>query len=308
MVNPSVISPPGITPTIAAAPTGVARGRRWNRASLSRAALVVPVLAFFLVVFVYPVGSMMLRSFLDVPAGAGAFANFAWFFGDESNMRIFFKTLSTATWVTVCCALVAYPMAYAMLLARGAWQVAILAVVLLPFWISLVVRNFAWVIILQDRGVLNAILGFFLIEPVSLLGTTTAVTVAMTQVLLPFLVLPIYSSMRAIDKNLTRAALVLGAHPVVAFFTVFLPLSLPGVFAGALLVFVLALGFYVTPAMLGSPSNAMLSQIIVNQIERLLAWGRGSAIATVLLVTTLLVLMLGAWLTRRLRRGVATSR
>src|SRR5207245_2620052 len=139
--------------------------------------------------------------------------------GDESNMRIFFKTLSTATWVTVCCVLVAYPMAYAMLLARGAWQVAILAVVLLPFWISLVVRNFAWVIILQDRGVLNAILGFFRIEPVSLLGTTTAVTVAMTQVLLPFLVLPIYSSMRAIDKNLTRAALVLGAHPVVAFFT-----------------------------------------------------------------------------------------
>jgi putative spermidine/putrescine transport system permease protein len=125
----------------------------------------------------------------------------------------------------------------------------------------------------------------------------------MTQVLLPFIVLPVYSSMRGIDPNLMRAALVLGARPVTAFFTVFLPLSLPGVFAGALLVFVLALGFYITPAMLGSPSQAMLAQLIFTQIDQLLAWGRGSAMATGLVVTTVAVLGLGALATRSSRRG-----
>jgi putative spermidine/putrescine transport system permease protein len=274
--------------------------RRWR---LARAALIVPVIAFFVICFLYPVVVMMLKGFTDVPTGAGPLANFAWFFGDETNMRIFFKTVSTAAWVTVSCVLVAYPMAYAMSVANGTWRLVILGVVLLPFWTSIVVRNFAWVIILQDRGALNYVLDGIGLPPLSLLGTSTAVTLGMTQVLLPFVVLPVYSSIRAIDPNLMRAALVLGARPVTAFMTVFLPLSLPGVFAGALLVFVLALGFYITPAMLGSPREAMLSQLIFTQIDQLLDWGRGSAMATSLLVTTVAVLALGSLLTRSSRRS-----
>jgi putative spermidine/putrescine transport system permease protein len=194
-----------------------------------------------------------------------------------------------------------------MMRARGVWKLAILGVVLLPFWTSAVVRNFAWVVILQDRGVLNYVLSLVGAPPVSILGTATAVTIGMAQVLLPFAVLPIYASMQKIDASLMRAALMLGARPVVAFFTVFLPLSMTGVFAGAVLVFVLSLGFYVTPAILGSPRDAMLPQIIYVQVTELLAWGRSSAMAVVLLVTTVGILAGGAVMTRTLRNRIGTK-
>ena len=195
-----------------------------------------------------------------------------------------------------------------MLRAKGAWKLAILGVVLLPFWTSAVVRNFAWVVILQDRGALNYLLALLGIAPVSILGTSTAVTIGMAQVLLPFAVLPIYTAMQKIDPNLVRAALMLGARPIVAFTTVFLPLSLTGVFAGALLVFVISLGFYVTPAMLGSARETMLPQLIFRQIDELLAWGHASAMATVLLLTTVGILVAGALLTRTLRHRIGGTR
>lgn len=278
--------------------------RRTGRWRLTRSALVVPVLLFFAAFFLYPMAMMVAKGLTDTPAGASPWANFAWFFGDEANMRIYRHTLWTALRVTLFCVLVAYPMAYAMLRARGAWKLAILGVVLLPFWTSAVVRNFAWVVILQDRGVLNYLLALVGVAPVSILGTSTAVTIGMAQVLLPFAVLPIYTAMQKIDPNLVRAALMLGARPAVAFTTVFLPLSLTGVFAGALLVFVLSLGFYVTPAMLGSARETMLPQLIFRQIDELLAWGHASAMATVLLLTTVAILAAGALLTRTLRHRI----
>jgi putative spermidine/putrescine transport system permease protein len=269
--------------------------------------LAIPVLAFLGAVFLYPILMMIVKSVTDVPADGNNWANFAWFFSDETNMRIYWNTLLTAWRVTVFCILVAYPMAYAIICAKGVWKLAILGVVLLPFWTSAVVRNFAWVVILQDRGVLNYLLALVGIAPVSLLGTSTAVTIGMSQVLLPFAVLPIYTTMQKIDQNLVRAALMLGARPVVAFATVFLPLSLTGVFAGAILVFVLTLGFYVTPAILGSVREAMLPQIIFRQVTDLLAWGRASAMSVVLLVTTIAILGVGAMLTRTLRDRIGTK-
>lgn len=278
-----------------------------RRLVLTRKALLLPVLAFFAVFFFYPLLTLILRSVTDVPAGATMWANFGWFFEEESNLRIYGRSLLTAARVTIFCVLVAYPMAYAMLRARGSWKLVILGVVLLPFWISTVVRNFAWVVILQDQGVLNYLLGLAGIPAVSILGTKTAVTVGMAQVLLPFAVLPIYTSMQRIDPNLIRAALMLGARPSVAFTLIFLPLSMTGVLAGALLVFVLSLGFYVTPAMLGSPQDSMFAQIIFRQISELLAWGRSSALATILLVTTIAILALGALLTRGLRNRIGAK-
>jgi putative spermidine/putrescine transport system permease protein len=278
--------------------------RRAGRWRFTRTVLVVPVLLFFAAFFLYPMAMMVAKGLTDIPAGAGPWANFAWFFGEEANMRIYRHTLWTALRVTLFCVLVAYPMAYAMLRAKGAWKLAILGVVLLPFWTSAVVRNFAWVVILQDRGVLNYLLALVGIAPISILGTSTAVTIGMAQVLLPFAVLPIYTAMQKIDPNMVRAALMLGARPMVAFTTVFLPLSLTGVFAGALLVFVLSLGFYVTPAMLGSARETMLPQLIFRQIDELLAWGHASAMATVLLLTTVAILAVGALLTRTLRHRI----
>ena len=271
---------------------------------MTRKMLLLPVLLFFVVFFLYPIATMIARSVTDTPPGAGTLANFAWFFRDETNMRIYWHTLLTAARVTVFCILVAYPMAYAIIRANGVWKLVILGVVLLPFWTSAVVRNFAWVVILQDRGVLNYLLAYVGLQPVSILGTSTAVTIGMAQVLLPFAVLPIYTAMQRIDPNLMRAAQMLGARPVVAFFAVFLPLSMTGVFAGAILVFVLSLGFYVTPAMLGSAREAMLPQIIFRQLDELLAWGRSSAMATVLLLTTVIILAAGSLLTRKLRHRI----
>jgi len=264
--------------------------------------LGLPVMAFMAVFFLYPAMVMFIQGFTDVPDGAGAASNYAWMFGEESNVRILSRTLLTAAGVTFCCVLVGYPVAYSMILATGRWRLVILGVVLVPYWTSFIVRNFAWIVILQKNGVLNQFLGLIGVEQVSLLGTTTAVMIGMTQMLLPFVVIPTFTTMRGIDPNLMRAATSHGAPPLVAFATVFLPLSLPGVFAGALLVFVMALGFYVTPAMLGSPTNAMLSQIIVTQVEQLLAWGRGSAMATVLLLSTILILAGGALMRKTLLR------
>jgi len=277
------------------------------KSRFTRTALLIPVLLFFAAFFFYPLLTMMAKSVTDVPEGAGALSNFQWFFTEESNLRIFGRTLTTAARVTTFCVLVAYPMAYAMVRARGAWKLAILGVVLLPFWISTVVRNFAWVVILQDRGVLNYLLELGGVPAISILGTKTAVTIGMAQVLLPFAVLPIYNAMQRIDPNLIRAALMLGARPSVAFTKVFLPLSAPGVIAGALLVFVLSLGFYLTPAMLGSPQDAMFAQIIFRQISELLAWGRSSAMATILLLTTIVILTVGSLLTRGMRNRSASQ-
>lgn len=288
-------------------PEAVVPKYRSRRLRITSPMLAIPVLAFLGAVFLYPILMMIVKSVTDVPADGNNWANFAWFFSDETNMRIYWNTLLTAWRVTVFCILVAYPMAYAIICAKGVWKLAILGVVLLPFWTSAVVRNFAWVVILQDRGVLNYLLALVGIAPVSLLGTSTAVTIGMSQVLLPFAVLPIYTTMQKIDQNLVRAALMLGARPVVAFATVFLPLSLTGVFAGAILVFVLTLGFYVTPAILGSVREAMLPQIIFRQVTDLLAWGRASAMSVVLLVTTIAILGVGAMLTRTLRDRIGTK-
>jgi putative spermidine/putrescine transport system permease protein len=174
----------------------------------------------------------------------------------------------------------------------------LLIAVLVPFWTSLMIRSFSWVIIFQQNGVLNNALAKVGIHTDGLLGTTTAVVVGMTQVLMPFAVLPIYAVMARIDRRLLIAAQSLGATPTSAFVRVFLPLSLRGVASGALLVFVLAIGFFITPALLGSPANTMASVLIQTRIGGLLDFAKGGALAGVLLVMTIAVLLIGALLMR----------
>jgi putative spermidine/putrescine transport system permease protein len=176
----------------------------------------------------------------------------------------------------------------------------LLIAVLLPFWSSLLVRTFAWQVILRDTGVINSFLidSGIVTEPLPLAFNTTGVILGMTHVLLPYMVLPLYAVMRRIDPEYGRAAASLGAPPISAFLRVFLPLSLPGILAGCLLVFVIALGFYITPAMLGSPREAMLSQYIVQQVQQRLDWGFGSAMAVLLMVLTLAILFVASRLVR----------
>jgi putative spermidine/putrescine transport system permease protein len=172
----------------------------------------------------------------------------------------------------------------------------LLIAVLLPFWSSALVRTFAWQVILRDTGIINTFLVDLgvVAEPLPLIRTTAGVIIGMSHILLPFMVLPIWAVLRRIDPEFSRAAANLGASPVTAFRRIVLPLSLPGLLAGCLLVFVLALGFYITPALLGGPRDQMISQLIVEQVERQLDWGFAAAISVLLMVATFAILLVAS--------------
>jgi putative spermidine/putrescine transport system permease protein len=167
----------------------------------------------------------------------------------------------------------------------------LMILVLLPFWTSLLVRTTAWIVLLQNEGIVNQALLFLRLidHPVRLIYNRFGVYVAMTHVLLPFMVLPLYGVMHAIKPVYMRAALSLGARPSVAFARVYLPLTLPGVGAGCLLVFILALGYYITPALVGGAADQMISYFIAFYTTDTVNWGMASALGAVLLVSTLVL-------------------
>jgi ABC-type spermidine/putrescine transport system permease subunit I len=165
--------------------------------------------------------------------------------------------------------------------------------VLVPFWTSILVRTYAWMVLLGRQGIINELLQSLGIidQPLRLLNTRFAVYVSMVHILLPFMILPLYSVMRGIDRSVLRAAEGLGARPSAVFRQVMLPLSLPGVAAGCLLVFILSLGFYITPALVGGPKDLMISVLIAQQVD-LFNWAFASALAAVLLVGALLIFVI----------------
>jgi putative spermidine/putrescine transport system permease protein len=246
--------------------------------------LIIPALLFLGAFFGVPLIRMAITS-LTEPSPA----NYLVFTESPLYLRVLGTTFRTAFIVTIICLLLGYPYAYAMHHAGPRLAALLTVAVLFPFWSSLLVRTYAWTVLLQDSGVINSVLrDLGLIgQPLALMRNSLGVTIGMSQILLPFMILPIYAVMRRIDPDLTPAASSLGARPFTAFRRVFLPLSLPGVLVGSLLVFVLALGFYITPALLGSPRDAMLSELIVNQVSQQLDFGVGAALAMVLLVLTL---------------------
>jgi putative spermidine/putrescine transport system permease protein len=274
-------------------------GRSLRRFDLA-ALLLVPTLALLAVFFVFPVGKIIGRAFTDhTSSPGGAFANLSWFFGDPTQVTILIRTFQTSFIVTAICLVVGYPYAYLLTIVGRRLQVLMLGIVIISCWQSILVRNYAWRILERENGVINDVLVFLGFNRVELLGTTRGVIIGMAHVMAPFMILPLYASMRTIDRRLLLAARSLGASPATAFRKVYFPLSLPGVMSGCLLVFVLSLGFYITPALLGSPDNSLVSQAIVLQINRLLDWGHAGAMSFVLLVTTLILLGLTAWATRR---------
>lgn len=239
-----------------------------------------------------------LRSVNDPPGiGLGNYVRFA---QDTGYVRFFLGTFRTAFITTAACLLLGYPYAYFMHVSRPRIAAVLLVAVLVPLWASALVRTFAWQILLNDTGMINALLlqlGL-ISEPLPLIRTPLGVVIGMTQVLLPFMVLILYAVMRKIDMDLPAAAASLGATPYVAFRRVFLPLTLPGVAGGSLIVFILALGFFITPALLGGPTDQMLSQVIVTQVSQRLDWGYGTAMAMLLLGATVGILMIAARLIR----------
>ncbi len=204
---------------------------------------------------------------------------------------ILVRTFSISAVVTLICILLGYPLAYwlASLNERRANLMMIL--VLLPFWTSVLVRIAAWIVLLQTNGLVNRFLMFTGLtgEPVPLLFNRLGVIIAMVHILLPFMILPLYSVMKSVPGNYVRAAVSLGSTPLAAFFRVYVPQTYPGVAAGGLLVFITSIGYYVTPALLGGPADQMLSYYVAQYTNVDVNWGMACALGSVLLVTTLLL-------------------
>lgn len=201
---------------------------------------------------------------------------------------ILLRTLWIAAVVTVICVILGFPVAY--LLANAPPRIAnlLLILVLVPFWTSLLVRIAAWVVLLQDQGLINdALIALGLIEkPLRLIYNRTGVIIAMVHVLLPFMIMPIYGVMKTVPPQLYRAGLSLGAPPTVSFLRVYLPQTKPGVFAGILLVFIMSVGYYITPALVGGANDQMISWFIAFYTTDTANWGLAAALGLVLLVTT----------------------
>jgi ABC-type spermidine/putrescine transport system permease subunit I len=280
-------------------PTDGRSGRPRGSPIVNRwALLAIPAVVFLVLFFLIPLIYIGARSVSEFPDGVepSLLANYERFFANEANVRVLGNTFWIAGLSTLCCLLIGYPYAYLMNIVPQRVAALLLIAVLVPFWSSLLVRTYAWEVILRDTGLINRmLLGLGVIEePLTIVRTTLGVLLGMTQILLPFMVLPLYAVMRRIDPEFTRAAANLGARPSTAFVRIFVPLSMSGVVAGSLLVFVLALGFYITPAILGSPRDTMISQFIANQVQQRLDWGMASAMAAILMILTFVVLLIAS--------------
>ena len=253
--------------------------------------LASPAVLTVMIVMVIPVGWLFYLSFLS-DDGSFSLEHYERMLESKAYGRIFWTTFKVSFLTTGICILLGYPLAYFLSQLPKRAATLCMLTVLLPFWTSLLVRTYAWLVLLQNKGLINNWgigLGLW-DEPLALVHNLTGTLIGMVHIMLPFLVLPLYGSMKAISTDYLKASSNLGAGPVQTFWNVFFPLSLPGLFAGALIVFVLCLGFFVTPAVLGGGKVIMVSNQITNNIELFFNWGAASALGVVLLAITLGIL------------------
>ncbi|RWP66977.1 ABC transporter permease [Mesorhizobium sp.] len=246
----------------------------------------LPALTLIALFFVVPVVALLLRSVTEPVPGL---QNYAILFGDGTYARVFFNTFLVATVVTAVTVIVAFPVAWMLAIMPPALGSIIFGIIILSMWTNLLTRTYAWMVLLQRTGVINrTLMDIGLIsEPLPLINNLTGVTIGMVYIMLPFMILPLVGTLRAIDPMTLRAAALCGASPFEAFRRILLPLSLPGIAAGGLMVFVMSLGYFVTPTLLGGTSNMMLAAMIAQMIQSLLNWGLGSAAAFILLLVTM---------------------
>ncbi|RWE34012.1 MAG: ABC transporter permease [Mesorhizobium sp.] len=280
-----------------------------RRESLRLLALLAPSLFLVCAIIIVPIGWLFWLSLFD-ETGAFSAANYARFFEQASYIKTFLTTFKVAFIVTGACVLLGYPLAYMLSqLPRRAASICLIFVIL-PFWTSVLVRTYAWLVILQRKGLINSwLIDLGVIsQPLSLANNFAGVVIGMTHILLPFLVLPLYASMKTIDTDCLRAGMNLGAGPAATFRQIFFPLSLPGLASGVVIVFVLCLGFFVTPALMGGGKVVMWAMRMEQTTSLYSNWGAGAALGVVLLVVTLALLGLFQWLLGARATGVWSSR
>lgn len=262
-------------------------------------ALTLPALLLIVVTMLLPVGWLFYLSVLS-DAGTFSLEHYRRMWEQPSYLRTFMTTFEVSFLTTGICVVLGYPLAYFLSeLPKRAANLCMIAV-LLPLWTSLLVRTYAWLVLLQRHGLINSWgmqLGLW-DEPLTLVHNLTGTLIGTVHVMLPFLVLPLYAAMRGIDRDLLKAAANLGAAPVRTFWSVFFPLSISGLTTGALIVFILCLGFYVTPAVLGGGKVIMVSNRIANDIDMFFNWGAASALGVVLLMLTVAVIAAASRLVR----------
>lgn len=248
-------------------------------------ALLLPALIFLAGVFVVPLIGVVLTAF---HAPHFSLAAFEYVFANSIYREVIATTFEISLLTTVCAAVAGYPIAYLIHGSGKRVKIALYMLVMLSFWVSMIVRSFAWITILGSNGILSTLFQYLGADSTldGLLYGEFSVVVGMANVLLPFMIFPILGTMDSIDTDLPNAGATLGAPPWQAFFRIFLPLSLPGLAAGCMLVFVLSLGFYITPTLLGGPDSVMISQIISRDVNETLNWPVAAAVSTLLLAAT----------------------
>jgi len=255
--------------------------------------LAAPSILTIIAVIMIPLGWLFYLSLIG-KGGEFSLVNYQKMIEYKSYARVYLTTFEVSFLTTLVCILIGYPLAYFLAQLPQRMAGIFMLTVLLPFWTSLLVRTYAWLVLLQKKGLLNE----FAIQiglwetPVKLVHNMTGTLIGMAHIMLPFLVLPLYGAMRRIEPDLMHAAANLGAKPAQAFWKVFFPMSLPGMVAGSLIVFVLCLGFYVTPAVLGGGRVVMVATQITAILENQFNWGAASALGVVLLIATLIILYL----------------
>jgi ABC-type spermidine/putrescine transport system permease subunit I len=261
-----------------------------NARSVTGWLLLAPTVAVLLMLFVFPLLIVLSRSFADP---APSVQNYTGLWRSTAFRNILINTFEIAAWTTAICLALGYPFAYQLSRLPRRLGQSLLAICLVPFFTAILARLYAWTIILGDAGIINSYLLRWGVvhQPVALLFNRTGVVIGMVHVMLPYMIIVLYSTMVAIDRSLLDAAASLGAGPFGAFRRVFLPLSLPGTYAGSLLVFIISLGFFVTPAVLGGGRDVTIATFVRQEIG-VLDWGAATAMATVLLVVTVALFFL----------------
>ena len=250
---------------------------------------VLPVLLCLLVFFLLPLFQVFWISLSDPAVGPD---NYIKLFDNRAIKRVVLTTLRICTITTVFSVVIGYMIAFAVAIAPPRTRSMLMFAILVPFWMSVLIRAFAWVTLLRSEGIINSFLmSFGLIStPLSMTNNEFGVLVGMVHYMVPYAVLPLLASMDGINPSLIAASRGLGAGPVQSFVKIFLPLTKPGIFAALILVFIMTLGFFVTPIILGGGKTVMIAEYITVQMQQTLRWGLASALATALLVVVLLLI------------------
>lgn len=269
------------------------RVERRNR--LAPIPYLAPVGLFLLGMYVYPIAHMLRLSLFDP---SFTLRHYQHLLMAPVYLQITLLTFRIAAMVTFVSLVLGYPVAYLLTTAPAQRRGFFLALVLVPLWTSVLVRNYAWMVLLSKNGVINQLLLTMGVvsKPLSFLFNATGVVIGLTYILIPFMILALYSVMAGIDHQLLRAGATLGASPFQCFLRIFLPLSIPGIAAGCLLAFIMGIGSFITPALLGGGRVPMIATLIESQVAGVLNWGLGSAISMVLLAATLVLFAIYTWI------------